>query len=175
MGQLPISKRGLTEFTYTRYLVPWLCDFQGEALFIDADVLVQGDVSQLFTLPWENEAIKVVKNELKFEWPSVILFNNPQCTILTPDFVENSQCNTLQWASGVGDLPKEWNYLIGYEDQCGKPETPMISHFTQGLPCFPETKDTLKAEWLKVQEHANSTVSWEAMMGQSVHKKAMGL
>lgn len=141
---------------------------------MDADVLVQGDVSNLFTIPWEdNEAIKVVKNELRFEWPSVILFNNPRCTILTPDFVETSTCNTLQWASGVGDLPKAWNYLVGYEDQCGKPENPQIVHYTQGLPCFPETSDKMKEEWTKVQQHANSSVSWEAMMGQSVHKKHM--
>ena len=145
---------------------------------MDADVLVQGDVAQLFCIPWEeDEAIKVVKHppSHRYEWPSVILFNNERCKILDKDFVENSACNTLAWASGIGELPKEWNYLVGYEKDCGKPDNPQLIHFTQGLPVFEETQDTYKEEFLKVQSHMNSSVSWEAFMGRSVHKKAMGL
>lgn len=174
LGQLPISRRGLTEFTFSRYLVPYLCDYEGEALFIDADVLVHEDVSQLFCLPWNGESVKVVKNAIRFEWPSVMLFNNSECKALTKEFVENANPQSLEWGK-VGELPKEWNYLIGYEEQCGKPKKPAISHFTQGLPCFKETKDTMKEEWEKVLNHANSSVSWEALMGNSVHKKVMGI
>lgn len=35
-----------TEFTYTRFLVPWLCGFKGTALFIDCDVLMLRDPAQ---------------------------------------------------------------------------------------------------------------------------------
>ena len=31
LNQLPIKKTGLTEFTYSRFLVPYLCQFQGTA------------------------------------------------------------------------------------------------------------------------------------------------
>ena len=171
-----MNKKGLTEFTYTRYLTPWLSEFQRESLFIDADVLVRGDVRELFNLPWENdEAVKVVKSPLRFEWPSVMLFKNARCTILTPDFVETANCNDLAWASGVGALPPEWNYLVGYEEQCGEPKDPKLVHFTQGLPVFEETSDKYKDEFMEVIKHARSSASWEAMMGRSVHKKAMGV
>ena len=34
-----------TEFTYSRFLVPHLCKFQGTALFLDNDMLCLGDVA----------------------------------------------------------------------------------------------------------------------------------
>ena len=35
---LPITRRGLTPFTFSRFLVPWLCDYSGPAIFMDADI-----------------------------------------------------------------------------------------------------------------------------------------
>ncbi len=40
LEQLPIKRRGLTEFTFSRYLVPWLMDYQGVGLFMDAQLVV---------------------------------------------------------------------------------------------------------------------------------------
>ena len=156
--------------------MPWLCNFQGEALFVDADVLVTGDIRELFTIPWEPaECIKVVKNQLRFEWPSVMLFNNMMCKILDEDFVETANPHTLEWATGVGELPKEWNYLVGYEQECGRPENPKLWHFTEGIPLsshgYEILDDTGRAEWKKYFDSARTTQPWEAMMGPSVHKK----
>jgi len=39
-GFTPDGRPGSTEFTYTRFLVPWLCGFKGLALFVDCDVLM---------------------------------------------------------------------------------------------------------------------------------------
>ncbi len=49
---IPGFKRtGLTEFTYSRFLVPWLCGFRGHAIFADAsDMLMLGDVAELDAL-----------------------------------------------------------------------------------------------------------------------------
>jgi hypothetical protein len=38
---LPIKRRGLTEFTYSRFLVPYLCDYQGWSLFLDTDFVAE--------------------------------------------------------------------------------------------------------------------------------------
>ena len=38
INQLPIKRTGLTPFTFSRFLVPWLCDYQGTALFLDIDM-----------------------------------------------------------------------------------------------------------------------------------------
>ena len=40
LKQLPIERRGLTEFTFSRFLVPYLCGFKGMAVFLDADMVV---------------------------------------------------------------------------------------------------------------------------------------
>ena len=48
LPQLPITRQGLTDFTFSRYLVPWLCDYKGVALFVDADFLCLTDINELF-------------------------------------------------------------------------------------------------------------------------------
>ena len=72
--QLPITRRGLTAFTYTRFLVPWLCDFEGSALYLDIDMLALADIAELFDL-MDDSAVMVSKNRLRYEWASVMLFN----------------------------------------------------------------------------------------------------
>jgi lipopolysaccharide biosynthesis glycosyltransferase len=52
-----------TEFTYTRFLVPSLCDYQGTALFMDNDMLCFGDVSKLFHLDMTNYWLRCVKHD----------------------------------------------------------------------------------------------------------------
>ena len=42
------DKLASTEFTFTRYLVPYLADYKGWALFIDCDFLLLDDVAKLF-------------------------------------------------------------------------------------------------------------------------------
>ena len=107
---------GTTEFTYTRFLVPYLNNYKGYALFCDSDFLWQCDVKELFdTCLYErdeddiliendftvacvkheytdcNEKLKM--NELpqewypKKNWSSLMLFNCNKCTNLTPEIV----------------------------------------------------------------------------------------
>ena len=72
---LPIKRQGLTPFTFSRFLVPHLCHYEGWALFLDIDILLLDDISKLFRLADDKYAIMVSKNEHKFEWASVMLFN----------------------------------------------------------------------------------------------------
>ena len=37
-----------TEFSFSRFLAPYLCDYQGWALFMDNDCLVRGDIAELW-------------------------------------------------------------------------------------------------------------------------------
>lgn len=60
-----------TEFTYTRFLVPYLCGYEGKALFADNDIVVLGDVAEIADLPmqgptdngWSDYALRVVKHD----------------------------------------------------------------------------------------------------------------
>ena len=175
LNQLPITRRGLTEFTYSRFLVPYLCDYQGYAAFIDADVLCRADIAALATLIDTDAVVSVVPHEgkLAFERASLMVFNNARCRVLTPEFVQNPQTNpmSLAWADGhMGAIPKEWNHLVGYDVPNHQAK---IVHFTQGIPCWPETKSSEFAdEWLQTLRQIGSTVSFQELMGKSVHPLA---
>jgi hypothetical protein len=169
LNQLPLKRVGLTEFTFSRYLVPYLCNYEGRALFVDADILCRADI---YDLPETDEAVSVVVNKnksLTYERPSVMLFNCAGCRDLTPEYIETGNPQTLEWAGSVGELPAVWNHLVGYDEP--DPEA-KIAHFTQGIPCFPETKDSEFAEeWKAEHRMMNGTVSWAEIMGNSVHAK----
>jgi hypothetical protein len=176
LSQLPITRVGLTGFTYSRYLVPWLCHFEGHAFFVDADVLCRGDIA---TLPWDApEAVCIVPHDtvrkdgqeisVAFERPSVMLFNCERCKSLTPEYVQSGKPQTLEWASDVGQLPPEWNYLVGYD----KGGDARLAHFTMGIPCFEETAhDEFAADWNAMAQLAARTCSWAEIMGGSVHAR----
>ena len=171
LSQLPITRRGLTEFTYSRFLVPFLSEFQGTSVFLDSDMLCLDDITELLAYPlaYPEHPVFVVKNVKRFEWPSMMVFNNALCTKLTPAFV-NDEKNILfdfSWATSVGELPSEWNHLIGYDPIRTDAK---IVHFTQGIPCWEETKRCEYAEkWKVISRHAISSVSFNNLMGKSVH------
>ncbi len=170
ISQLPIKRSGLTPFTFSRFLVPWLCDFQGVALFLDIDMLVLGDIAELFDMIDDN-AIMVSKNRLKFEWASVMLFNcgHPDNRVLTPEYVETAEnLHSISWTAGVGNLPSEWNHLVMYDE----PKPAKLVHYTAGIPCFPETKDLgYGPEWMNELKTAMAAKSWHTLMARSVHAK----
>lgn len=169
---LPMKRTGLTPFSWSRFLVPHLCDYQGWALFLDADMLCLGDIAELFELRNEDDAAMVSKNPHRFEWASLILFNcgHPANKILDPYYIEHAKAlHGLQWLDPklVGDLPREWNHLVGYD----QPRTDAkLIHYTQGMPIFPETEGSeYAAEWREEHKAMNATADWHTLMGNSVH------
>ncbi len=170
LEQLPLKKRGITDFTYSRYLVPYLCDYEGKAVFVDADFLCLTDINDLFELAEEHYAVQVVKNKLKFEWPSLMLFNCKKCGKLTPEYIEQNEPQALNWGL-VGSLEAEWNYLVGYDEPSNSVK---MVHFTQGIPAFLEMKGTeYYDEWHAELGACVDTCSWLELMGQSVHAQAV--
>ena len=70
--------------------------YQGHSVFMDADMIMLGDVAELFEIGKENdEAVSVVKNEQRFEWPSLMFFNNEKCKALTSTYI-NDKTSTPQ-------------------------------------------------------------------------------
>lgn len=170
LDQLPITRRGLTDFSFSRYLPPWMMGYKGVCAFFDADMIMLGDVKDLFDLHDPQYAVQVVKNKLRFEWPSMMLFNCEKCTALTPGFIENGRPHDLDWGP-VGDLPEEWNHCIGYDEP--NPDAKLL-HYTMGVPAFPETHILgYVDEWADELKMACATVPWAALMGGSVHAKRL--
>jgi lipopolysaccharide biosynthesis glycosyltransferase len=174
---LPMTRRGLTDFTYSRFLVPWLCDFRGAALFADPDIVVRGDVGELLEVADPNAAVSVVQGRLRFEWASVMFFrcDNFRCRTLTPEYVNDPahELFTFDWAQDrIGGLPAEWNYLVGYDTMTER--EPKLVHFTAGIPCWPETRESDYAAWWHEEgQYAVGSCSWEELMGRSVHVRVV--
>lgn len=170
-----------TDFSLTRFLVPYLCDYKGFALFMDCDMLMRGDVAELWSHSLFNKAVSVVQHDytpakskkflgqaqtkyLRKNWTSVMLFDCSQCFVLTPQFVQRESGLNLQqlnWITDdkIGAIPKQWNYLVGEENQCAGNEAKLI-HYTNGTPCFDEYAnsefaDEWRAEFSAMSFHAN--------------------
>jgi hypothetical protein len=165
---LPIKRRGLTEFTFSRFLVPYLCNFEGKALFLDADMVVTGDIAELFACADGKNAVQVNTKQAGFEWPSAMLFNCEHCKTLTPEYVED-RTNILfdfKWGT-VGEFPAEWNHCCGYAEPRLDAK---LYHWTRGIPVWKETRG-LKEDpvWHDAFKHTMYTCSYRDLMGNSVH------
>jgi hypothetical protein len=157
-----------TDFSFSRFLVPWLCDYQGWALFMDCDMLARDDLAKLWDLREERYAVQVVKHvhvpredtkflgavQTKYEkknWTSVMLMNCARCTALTPDYVNRAsglELHQFKWLEGdhlIGAMPAQWNHLVGYD---APRRDASIVHYTIGGPYFEEYRDCEYAqEW----------------------------
>lgn len=172
LSTLPMKRRGLTPFTYSRFICPYLCNYEGYSLFLDSDIMLRGDVFELLRHARDFDFdVAVVKNKLRFEWSSVMLFNNEFCSQLTPRSIDSLTSNplTLGWAREILALPAEWNHLVGYDEE--NPNAKLV-HFTQGVPAWPETMHCEHAkEWQSYMLGLVGARPWNEIMGGSVHAK----
>ena len=90
MGQLGLRRVGLTPFTFSRFLVPELMKYEGWAVFMDIDMMARADIAELMALADDRYAVMVSKNELRFEWTSLMLMNCRKCSALSFDYVEDA-------------------------------------------------------------------------------------
>ncbi len=174
---LPISRRGLTPFTFSRFLVPWLTNYSGKAIFMDADMLLTSDICEVMDTFEDSNAVAVVKSIAEFERSSFMVFNCEHSAnrLLTPDYVQNTTDNllALEWLTEdiIGTLDPKWNQLIGY--QAVDPSAGCL-HYTMGIPAYPETATCEHGNYWAAQLNlATSSAPWAEIMGDSVH--AVGL
>jgi hypothetical protein len=153
----PTKTDGSNNFTYSRFLVPYLCDYIGWAIFADGDMLCRDDIAKLWALRDPNKAVQVVKHEYKTKhpvkylgaknesyprknWSSVVLWNcgHPMNAWLSPLAVADrpgSYLHRFSWLEDkdIGELPSDWNWLV---TEYPKLETASLVHYTLGAPCF---------------------------------------
>jgi lipopolysaccharide biosynthesis glycosyltransferase len=160
---------GSNQFIYSRFLVPYLMDYSGQAIFMDGDMIVRGDIAELWALRDLGKDVQVVKHNYKTKmtekylgsknedypcknWSSVMIFNcnNYPTKKLTPEYIQKStgaHLHRFMWTSEdrVGALPPEWNWL---PDEYGANPDAKLLHYTLGTPCFHEFATTTMAdEW----------------------------
>ena len=155
----PLDKLASTEFTFTRFLVPELSNFDGWALFMDCDMILTTDIKELFDQVDNRYAVMCVQHDytpregIKMDgqkqtiyprknWSSVVLWNcgHPSNKVVTKDFVNDPEktgayLHRFSWLddSEIGSLDHTWNYLVGVYNDI---ETPKLIHYTEGGPWF---------------------------------------
>jgi lipopolysaccharide biosynthesis glycosyltransferase len=164
----PAVSEQSTDFSFTRFLTPYLSGYEGWSLFMDCDMVARADLAELFALADDRYAVMVCqhdytpKDTVKFlghtqlpypkkNWSSVMLLNNARCRALTPSYVETAsglELHRFEWLRDealIGALPLEWNWLVGEYDFNPAAK---IAHFTRGGPYFQDYADCDYAdEW----------------------------
>jgi hypothetical protein len=125
-----------TEFSFSRFLVPYLSGYRGWSMFLDCDMLFLDDIYALWEQRDDRYAAMVVKHDYvpksgtkmfnqvqtrypKKNWSSLMLFNGPRCHALTPEYVNTAsglELHQFKWLESeamIGDLAIGWNYLVG--------------------------------------------------------------
>lgn len=157
-----------TDFSFSRFLTPYLSGFEGWSVFMDCDMLMLDDIVNLWNLRDDRYAVMVVKHhhvpketvkflgkpQTKYEkknWSSVMLFNNARCRALTPKYVNEASgldLHQFKWLDNddlMGALPDRWNHLVGYNPP--RKDAALV-HYTLGGPYFDEYRGCEYArEW----------------------------
>ena len=162
------GQKDSTEFSISRFLVPYLSDYKGYSLFIDCDFIINGDIAELlkFINYDPNKVLWCVKHnyipkdkKVKFlnerqllyskkNWSSFVIYNNKKCKILTPKFIEKANglyLHQFKWTKDnlIGSLPLKWNVLVG---EIKVPKKFKALHYTRGGPYFKKYKNCEKSK-----------------------------
>lgn len=168
-----------TEFSFSRFLTPFLADFEGWAVFVDCDFLYLADVNELFELIDEKYAIMCVQHDYapkettkmdgavqtlypRKNWSSMVVYNcgHLKNRMLTPEVVNKETgafLHRFQWLEDgeIGEIPFVWNFLVGHNRVVeGDQSTyPKAIHYTLGGPWFEQWKNCEFGDlWLKELE-----------------------
>lgn len=155
------------EFIYSRFLVPFLCGFDGPAVFVDGDMVIEADIKELFNLFDSSKAVQVVQHDYKTKanlkylgnknedyprknWSSMILWNCSHAAhrTLTPEFVAKqagSFLHRFRWIDNrdIGSLDASWNWLA---EEYSANESAHLIHYTLGTPCFNDYRDCSQSD-----------------------------
>ncbi|GJM87114.1 hypothetical protein PR202_ga03038 [Eleusine coracana subsp. coracana] len=131
-----------TEFSFTRFLTPYLAGYRGWALFVDCDFLFLADVAELaeyMAAAAPDLAVLCVHHDYtpteatkmdgavqtaypRKNWSSMVLFNcaHPKNkAALTPEAVSaqtGAFLHRFMWLEDdeIGEVPFVWNFLVGH-------------------------------------------------------------
>lgn len=179
------QKDGTNAFIYSRFLIPYLQEFRGHAIFVDgSDMICKADIAELWAMrnPWV--AVQVVPHDYqtkfkrkyigtgmeadnrdypKKNWSSVMILNCAHYAWrnLRPTEIEAHSGEHLHQFRFILDryidfLPKEWNWLA---DEYGVNPDAKILHWTTGIPGFPYYSNAPhNGEWKLEHDRVNHAI-----------------
>ena len=138
-----------TDFAFSRFMVPSLRKFDGWSIFMDCDMMFRGDIAELWNMRNMRYSVMCCKH-----WSSMMLLQNQMCHRLEPDYVNNAsglELHQFKWLmndDAIGDIPLEWNWLVG-EYEYNKDAKNV--HWTLGGPYFEEyARSDYADEWFDI-------------------------
>ncbi len=158
-----------TEFSHTRFLVPYLNEYKGWALFMDSDMIFTSNPKKLFD---DKYACMVVKHNYRPEeglkmdgepqaryyrknWSSFILWNcahpkNKHLDLQKVNSETGGNLHAFSWLDDkdIGSLPNTYNWIEGNSPKASDRMDwrPDVIHYTLGGPWFPEYQDVMYAD-----------------------------
>ena len=163
-----------TEFSFTRFLTPYLNRYSSHSIYMDCDMLMLGDIADLYKEAEQTYApVSVVKHDYKPEntvkmlgqkqtqyekknWSSLMVFwgKHYDCMHLTPEVVDEESglhLHQFAWATDVGEIDGRWNHLVGYDER--PLEDIAMLHWTEGGPWWERYKNAEYADiWFEEKE-----------------------
>ncbi len=162
-----------TEFTYTRFLVPYLQDYNGWALFCDDDFLFLKDVTKIFKYADDKYAVMCCQHDYtpraitkmlgkkqipykRKNWSSLMLINCGHESVKKLDLSTVSEqsgkyLHQFEWLKPheIGSIPRHWNWLVNWYKENDE-DKPSALHFTEGGPWIVDSE--YKDLWLKYKK-----------------------
>lgn len=153
------KKQQRTPFSFSRFLIPELCGFQGRALYIDSDMHVFDDITKLWEIPFDGATVMCTNQTfIPPQWRdnpdfhpgrqmSVMMLDCTNLPWKMDEIIDRLDGNQLTYEQLMfemalvpedevsDDLPEGWNHLEHYIDG----ETKLL-HYT-AIPTQPWTNE----------------------------------
>ena len=172
-----------TEFTYLRFLIPYLQGYQGHTIYCDSTMMWRSDPREMTKYLNKHMAAAVVQHNIsscpsatklgnqpqvyypRKNWASVILFNcsHPECRRLIPKVIKEQtpkwllEFDWIENPASLGMIPLEYNYLIGYYSDPMSDSGIKAVNYTDGGPWDVNYRD------LDFVDEWDSYMSWEEL------------
>ena len=161
-----------TEFTYSRFLVPYLENYEGFSIFFDDDILFQHTPLPMFYFLDLDNAVACLQYDFEHHdetkmnnqknvsypkklWSSFMIFNNAHedCKKLTPEVINTASGKYLhqfEWTDKISEIPEHFIATEGFDNTDTK-WRPSGIHYTRGGPWIKDM-DTSEITYLNIYE-----------------------
>src|SRR5258706_5058566 len=85
---------GSNAFIYSRFLIPWLCEWKGYAIFLDGDTIVREDIAELWRRRRPDKAVAVVQHDYRTKHPVKYL------GVKNEDYPRKNWSSVMLWNCG---------------------------------------------------------------------------
>lgn len=168
----PRGEKDATDFSNSRWIIPHLMGYEGWAIFMDCDMLMRGNIAELWIQRDDRYAVMVRKHEhvpretTKFlgnvqeqygrkNWSSLMLLNCAKLPMLTKHIVNTQHSGLWFHQFGflpddqIGDLPYGWNHLVDYHPY--NEDAKLVHYTTFGPWHAPDRADLIDygQEWVE--------------------------